>query len=163
VGPGLALPEASATAAFAMGSGARDWVESLEGYEAFAITSRGADWQTSGFRAYLTLPGLQYHWLARVINEQAVIPPPQAGEKPVIFQPSVVQEMPDLHLTYRRDEIGEQPAVAAPPQALRAHHGRDIRVGLDEHLIGRGEKTVGPHMRRVTPEHLFSPDHVRGV
>jgi thiamine biosynthesis lipoprotein len=37
-----------------MGSGARDWVESLDGYEAFAITSRGADWQTSGFGAYLT-------------------------------------------------------------------------------------------------------------
>src|ERR1700722_15333539 len=54
VGPGLTLTDAYATAAFAMGSGARDWVESLDGYEAFAITSRGADWQTSGFRAYLT-------------------------------------------------------------------------------------------------------------
>jgi hypothetical protein len=28
-------------------------VESLDGYEAFAITSRGADWQTSGFGTYL--------------------------------------------------------------------------------------------------------------
>ncbi len=53
VGAGLTLTDAYATAAFAMGSGARDWVESLDGYEAFAITSRGADWQTSGFRAYL--------------------------------------------------------------------------------------------------------------
>jgi thiamine biosynthesis lipoprotein len=53
VGSGLTLTDAYATAAFAMGSGARDWVESLDGYEAFAITSRGADWQTSGFRAYL--------------------------------------------------------------------------------------------------------------
>jgi thiamine biosynthesis lipoprotein len=53
VGSGLALTDAYATAAFAMGSAARDWVESLDGYEAFAITARGADWQTSGFRAYL--------------------------------------------------------------------------------------------------------------
>jgi thiamine biosynthesis lipoprotein len=54
VGAGLTLTDAYATAAFAMGSGARDWVESLDGYEAFALTVRGADWQTSGFRAYLT-------------------------------------------------------------------------------------------------------------
>jgi thiamine biosynthesis lipoprotein len=53
VGPGLTLTDAYATAAFAMGPGARDWVESLDGYEAFAITSRGADWQTSGFGTYL--------------------------------------------------------------------------------------------------------------
>jgi thiamine biosynthesis lipoprotein len=54
VGAGLTLTDAYATAAFAMGSDARDWVESLDGYEAFAITGHGADWQTSGFRAYLT-------------------------------------------------------------------------------------------------------------
>ncbi len=53
VGSGLTLTDAYATAAFAMGSAARDWVESLDGYEAFAITGRGADWQTSGFHAYL--------------------------------------------------------------------------------------------------------------
>jgi len=53
VGAGLTLTDAYATAAFAMGAGARDWVESLNGYEAFAITARGDDWQTSGFRAYL--------------------------------------------------------------------------------------------------------------
>jgi thiamine biosynthesis lipoprotein len=53
VGSGLTLTDAYATAAFAMGCGARDWVESLDGYEAFAVTSRGADWQTSGFAAYL--------------------------------------------------------------------------------------------------------------
>ncbi len=53
VGSGLTLTDAYATAAFAMGAAARDWVESLDGYEAFAITARGTDWQTSGFRAYL--------------------------------------------------------------------------------------------------------------
>ena len=53
VGATLAETDAFATAAFAMGSAARDWVESLDGYEAFAITAAGATWQTSGFGAYL--------------------------------------------------------------------------------------------------------------
>jgi FAD:protein FMN transferase len=53
VGATLAETDAYATAAFAMGPAARDWVESLDGYEAFAITSTGGTWQTSGFGAYL--------------------------------------------------------------------------------------------------------------
>ena len=53
VGPGLTLADAYATAAFAMGSRARDWVEGLDGHEAFAITPAGATWQTTGFGAYL--------------------------------------------------------------------------------------------------------------
>jgi len=53
VGASLAAADAYATAAFAMGPAARDWVESLDGYEAFAITAAGAAWPTSGFRSYL--------------------------------------------------------------------------------------------------------------
>jgi thiamine biosynthesis lipoprotein len=53
VGRSLALADAFATAAFAMGpSLARDWAESLDGYEAYAITPDGETWQTSGFAAY---------------------------------------------------------------------------------------------------------------
>ncbi len=52
VGARLAETDAYATAAFAMGSAARDWVEDLDGYEAFAITAAGATWQTSGFERY---------------------------------------------------------------------------------------------------------------
>ena len=52
VGPSLALADACATAAFAMGPDlARDWTESLGGYEAYAITETGETWQTSGFAA----------------------------------------------------------------------------------------------------------------
>jgi FAD:protein FMN transferase len=54
VGARLAAVDAYATAAFAMGPRARDWVESLDGYEAFAITPDGATWQTTGFPAYLS-------------------------------------------------------------------------------------------------------------
>src|SRR5579864_2439094 len=53
VGTRLAAVDAYATAAFAMGPQARDWVESLDGYEALAIAPDGAAWQTTGFGAYL--------------------------------------------------------------------------------------------------------------
>jgi thiamine biosynthesis lipoprotein len=53
VGATLAETDAYATAAFAMGAAARDWVEGLDGYEAFAITTAGATWQTAGFGRYL--------------------------------------------------------------------------------------------------------------
>jgi FAD:protein FMN transferase len=51
-GPSLALADACATAAFAMGPElAREWTQSLDGYEAYAITAGGETWQTSGFAA----------------------------------------------------------------------------------------------------------------
>jgi thiamine biosynthesis lipoprotein len=53
IGARLAATDAYATAAFAMGAAARDWVEDLDGYEAFAVTPGGQVWHTSGFRAYL--------------------------------------------------------------------------------------------------------------
>jgi FAD:protein FMN transferase len=53
VGAGLALADAYATAAFAMGPAARDWLETLPGFEALAITPQGAAWQTTGFHAYV--------------------------------------------------------------------------------------------------------------
>jgi thiamine biosynthesis lipoprotein len=53
-GPSLALADAYATAAFAMGPAlARDWTESLESYEAYAITADGSTWQTGGFSSFV--------------------------------------------------------------------------------------------------------------
>ncbi|WP_246116070.1 FAD:protein FMN transferase [Trebonia kvetii] len=53
-GPSLALADACATAAFAMGPDrARAWAESLPGYEAYAITETGQTWQTAGFAAFI--------------------------------------------------------------------------------------------------------------
>lgn len=49
VGPGLSLTDAYATAAFAMGASARDWLEKLDGYEGLAVTGDGGTWRTSGF------------------------------------------------------------------------------------------------------------------
>lgn len=48
-GPRLSLADAYATAAFAMGHAARRWIESLDGYEALAITPSGEVWRTGGF------------------------------------------------------------------------------------------------------------------
>jgi thiamine biosynthesis lipoprotein len=52
-GPSLVTADAYATAAFAMGAAARDWVGGLDGYEAYAITRDGAAWQTAGFARYI--------------------------------------------------------------------------------------------------------------
>ena len=53
-GPSLALADACATAAFAMGPVlARDWLASLDGYHAYAITEAGETWQTAGFGAFI--------------------------------------------------------------------------------------------------------------
>jgi thiamine biosynthesis lipoprotein len=51
VGPRLTTVDAFATAAFAMGDAARDWVEENDDLEAFAVTARGHTWQTTGFAA----------------------------------------------------------------------------------------------------------------
>ncbi|MGD0701707.1 MAG: FAD:protein FMN transferase [Trebonia sp.] len=56
VGRSLALADAFATAAFAMGPAlARDWTESLDGYEAYAITPDGGTWQTAGFASRIAV------------------------------------------------------------------------------------------------------------
>jgi hypothetical protein len=78
----------------------------------------------------------------------------------VFLGPAVVQQVPDRHLARGRYEVGQQPAVAAPPQALRAHHCRGIGAGLGEHLVHRGQEALGPHVRGVAAEHVFAP---RGV
>jgi FAD:protein FMN transferase len=53
VGARIATADAYATAAFAMGPAARDWLEALDGHEAFAVTPDGARWHTAGFAEYL--------------------------------------------------------------------------------------------------------------
>ncbi|MFD5319920.1 FAD:protein FMN transferase [Streptomyces sp. NPDC127098] len=52
VGDRLTPTDACATAAFAMGREARDWIEGLDGHEAIAVTRAGEVWQTSGFAAH---------------------------------------------------------------------------------------------------------------
>ncbi|MDI2124822.1 FAD:protein FMN transferase [Yinghuangia seranimata] len=48
-GPSLTLADAYATAAFVMGPAARGWIETLDGFEAFAVLPGGRTWETTGF------------------------------------------------------------------------------------------------------------------
>ncbi|GGK23431.1 FAD:protein FMN transferase [Streptomyces camponoticapitis] len=48
-GAGLTMTDVYATAAFARGESARDWLESLDGYEGFAVLPDGRSWRTDGF------------------------------------------------------------------------------------------------------------------
>jgi thiamine biosynthesis lipoprotein len=48
-GPSLTLADAYATAAYAMGDAARDWVETMDGYEALVVTLDGDTWRSAGF------------------------------------------------------------------------------------------------------------------
>ncbi|MFJ1648659.1 FAD:protein FMN transferase [Streptomyces sp. NPDC088258] len=49
---GLTAADVRATAGYAMGGRARDWLEGLPGTEGFAVTAEGATWATSGFHRY---------------------------------------------------------------------------------------------------------------
>ncbi|MFD7445597.1 FAD:protein FMN transferase [Streptomyces sp. NPDC059909] len=53
VTPGLTQADARATAAYAMGERARDWLERLPDTEGFAVAADGSIWQTSGFARHL--------------------------------------------------------------------------------------------------------------
>ncbi|WP_037678123.1 FAD:protein FMN transferase [Streptomyces albus] len=49
---GLTAADAWATAAFARGRSARDWLEALPDVEAFAVTADGGTWSTTGFEKF---------------------------------------------------------------------------------------------------------------
>jgi FAD:protein FMN transferase len=57
VGPELALADAYATAAFAMGRGGLGWLDAIPGYSGCAITSDAQQVWTPGFDRYLIPPG----------------------------------------------------------------------------------------------------------
>lgn len=48
-GASITWADAYATAAYAMGARAREWVTGLDGYDAFAVTEEGSSWATAGF------------------------------------------------------------------------------------------------------------------
>jgi thiamine biosynthesis lipoprotein len=57
VGASLTAVDIAATAAFAMGTAGKRWLERQIGLEGFAVTGDGRAWWTSGFGAYGRLPG----------------------------------------------------------------------------------------------------------
>jgi len=57
VGPELTWTDVHATAAFARGTAALDYVESLDGFEGLAVAPDGTVTRTTGFARYETAPG----------------------------------------------------------------------------------------------------------
>ena len=55
VGPSLAVADAYATAALAMGTGAVAWLSGLEGYESHVMDAGGYVWSSGGFARYQVL------------------------------------------------------------------------------------------------------------
>jgi thiamine biosynthesis lipoprotein len=56
IGADLIRADAYATAALAMGDGARSWLESQPGYEGFAVAADGSGWWTSGYPLVGSVP-----------------------------------------------------------------------------------------------------------
>lgn len=54
-GPSVTMADGYATAAYAMGAAARDWLEALPGYEGFGVGEDGASWSTASFPLRLTV------------------------------------------------------------------------------------------------------------
>lgn len=48
-GPSVTMADGYATAAYAMGSAAREWLTALPGYEGFGVGEDGGSWSTAGF------------------------------------------------------------------------------------------------------------------
>lgn len=54
---GVTAADTRATAAYAMGERAREWLEALPGTEGFAVAAHGDTWATSGFHRYAATVG----------------------------------------------------------------------------------------------------------
>jgi hypothetical protein len=78
----------------------------------------------------------------------------------VLLDPPVMQEMPDRYTPCGHGKVGNQPPVAPPPQALRAHHRGAVDVGLGEYLVHRGLESLGPHVGGIAAEHVLAPGGV---
>ena len=75
------------------------------------------------------------------IDQQAVVAQPQAGRQAVLLEPAVVHQVADRHAADGGHEVGQHPPVAAPPQALGAHHGRAADLGQAESWSTAARKT----------------------
>jgi hypothetical protein len=79
----------------------------------------------------------------------------------MLLEPAVVHEVADLLAARGGHEVGQHPPVAAPPQALRAHHGRAVRIGQGQHLVHRGPERRAAHVRGVASQRPGLKRHVR--
>jgi hypothetical protein len=67
-------------------------------------------------------------------------------------QPAVGHEVEDRHVPAEDGDVGDQPPVAPPPDALAAHHGDGRRVRLVEDLVQGGGELRRPGVGGVGGE-----------
>ena len=99
--------------------------------------------------------------LAPVVDQQAIGAEPDSGRGAVCCQLAVMHEMPDRDAAGDLSEVGDEPPVASPPDALTAHHREMACGGLGEHVIDGGQEVRLPHVPGVTPEGRLPPRHIR--
>ena len=98
--------------------------------------------------------------LASVVDQQAIRTKPDSSRAKVWRQPAVVHEVLDRNAAGDLGEIGYKPPVAAPPEALAAHHGQPLRGGLGEDLVDGGKEVRSPHVPGITTEGRLPPCHI---
>src|SRR5690242_14798496 len=75
---------------------------------------------------------------AVVIDEQSIVIEPRAGGDRVVGKPPVVHQMPDVDAAGEHREVGDDPAMATPPDRLAAHDRGDLLLGFLEHFLHGG-------------------------
>ncbi len=93
---------------------------------------------------------------AQIVNEYLTGRPASSGRYRVFGKPAVMVQMVYQRRADECHEVGDEPAVAAPPNTLTAHHHRaSLRRGVEEsvdgvkklgaaHVVGIGTKRVDP-------------------
>ena len=56
----------------------------------------------------------------------------------VFHQPTIVQEMFDCDISYKRDVVGDEPAMASPPHRFAAHD--HLRITTHEEFVHTGDE-----------------------
>ncbi len=79
----------------------------------------------------------------------------------MLGQLAVMHEMPGGKAAGQLGEVRDEPPVAAPPEALAAHHDRPLQLALREDLVDRGKKVRLPHVAGITAEGGLAPGSVR--
>src|SRR5215469_13561552 len=98
--------------------------------------------------------------LASVVDQQAIRTKPDTRRAEVWRQPAVVHEVLDRNAAGDFGEVSDKPPVAAPPDALAAHHGQPLRGGLGENLVD-GRTQVRFALPHATPsEPRLPPCHI---
>jgi Nitrate reductase gamma subunit len=96
-----------------------------------------------------------------IVVNQHLTPHPHAIGEPVNVEAPIRHDMSYWQRLQQHGVVRDQPAVAAPPHALAAHHRGWLRASLvGQHRHGRSERR-GAHVRGVRTERLVAQRGIR--